>query len=156
MDKNMPKILLDLMGYVEYNTAIEKDGFKGWINIGYWDNISFEKEEKKVVFKNEHLQISFEEVGIEGSCPAEKDNDGCYFKNILRKPEIITENKEFCNCEFNWKIPFGASGKSTGKTLPAIPTKIKNIYPKEDFTIQNAAKIPCEQVLGAYVVKFKR
>lgn len=28
------------IGYVEFNTAIEKDGNKGWLNIGYWDNIS--------------------------------------------------------------------------------------------------------------------
>jgi len=43
-----------------------------------------------------------------------------------------------------------------GKTLPAIPTEIKTVYPKEAFTVQNAAKIPCQAVLGAYVVRFER
>lgn len=41
-----------------------------------------------------------------------------------------------------------AHGVSSGKTLPAYPTDVKNVYPKEAFTAENAAKIPCEQVLG--------
>lgn len=24
-------------GYVEFNTAVEKDGKRGWLNIGYWE-----------------------------------------------------------------------------------------------------------------------
>ena len=45
---------------------------------------------------------------------------------------------------------------SIGKTLPAYPTDVKNVYPKEAFTAENAAKIPCEQVLGTYWVVFER
>ena len=50
----------------------------------------------------------------------------------------------------------GAFGESTGVILPAYPEEEKNTYPKEDFTALNAAKIPCTQVLGSYVVKFER
>ena len=46
-------------GYVEFNTAVEKDGNKGWLNIGYWNNVSFERAGKTVVFKTDFLEISF-------------------------------------------------------------------------------------------------
>lgn len=150
----------DSQGYVEFNTAVEKDGNKGWINIGFWNNVPFERKEKTVIFKTDFLEISFTGVGIEGSCPAEKDNVGCYFlgENItLRKPEVIQNSKEFCDCEFCWKFTDNdVHGVSIGKTLPAYPVEIKNRYPKEAFTVENAAKIPCEQVLGTYLVRFER
>ena len=75
----------------------------------------------------------------------------------LRKPEMLTANKEFCDCAFKWKFTdHDAHGVSTGKTLPAYPTKPKIVYPKESFTVQNAAKIPCIQVLGTYSISFNR
>lgn len=154
------EILDEKLGYVELNTAIEKDGNKGWLNIGNWMNVSFDKNGKTTKFKTEFLEISFTGVGIEGSCPAEKDNAGCYFideKEILKEPEIITSNKEFCDCMFTWKFSKNdAHGKSIGKTLPAYSTEVKKVYPKEDFTVKNAAKIPCIQVLGTYRVCFER
>lgn len=151
----------DATGYLEFNTATMKDGNKGWLNIGYWDNISFERQGKKVIFKTDFLEISFSGVGIEGSCPAEKDNNGCYFiekdTTTLRKPELINSNKEFCDCAFKWKFTStDAHGVSIGKTLPAYPSEVKTVYPKKDFSVKNAANIPCEQVLGTYKVIFER
>lgn len=147
-------------GYIEFNTAVEKDGNKGWLNIDCHNNVPFERTGKTVKFRTDFLEITFTGVGIEGSCPAEKDNAGCYFigeGEKLRKPEIITANKEFCDCEFRWTFTENdAHGKSTGKTLPAVPTEVVNVYPKESFTVENAARIPCEQVLGAYLVIFER
>lgn len=147
-------------GYVELNTAVEKDGNKGWLNIGYWADVPFEQNSKTTTFKTEFLEISFTGVGIEGSCPAEKDNAGCYFldkKEKLKKPEIITANKEFCDCSFVWRFSENdAHGKSIGKTLPAYPEEVKNVYPKEILSAENAAKIPCIQVLGTYKVCFER
>lgn len=154
------EIYNDSCGYVEFNTAVQKDENKGWLNIGSWNNIPFERVGKTVVLKTDFLEISFTDTGIMGSCPAEKDNVGCYFigkEEILRKPEIITANKKFCDCTFRWKFTDNdASGKSIGKTLPAIPTEIKKNYPRADFTVENAAHIPCEQVLGTYKVTFDR
>lgn len=49
-----------------------------------------------------------------------------------------------------------AHGVSIGKTLPAIPTEVKTVYPGEPFTVENAAKIPCLQVLGTYRIAFER
>lgn len=148
------------VGYVEFNTAVEKDGNKGWLNIGYWDQVPFERRGKRITFQTDFLEISFEGVGIEGSCPAEKDNAGCYFTGkvpVLRKPEMINSKKEFCDCEFHWKFTdHDAHGISIGKTLPACPTEIKTVYPKQAFTAENAAGIPCEQVLGTYKVLFER
>lgn len=149
----------DRSGYIEFNTAVEKDGKRGWINIGFWDDMDFTRDGKKTVFRNELLEISFTGVGIEGSCPAEKDNEGCFFlgdSEKFRSAEKITANKEFCDCEFRWLIEDGAFGKSIGETLPAYPEEIKSTYSRDLFTVENAAVIPCRQVLGSYVVKFDR
>ena len=146
-------------GDVEFNTAAEKDGIRGWVNIGFWENVPFERSGKTVTFRTEYLTISFTGVGIQGGCPAEKDNNGCFFLSKspqLRLPEVITSDKEFCDCDFAWNYEGGAHGRSIGKTLPAIPTEAAVTYPKQDFTVENATVIPCTQVLGSYVVKFTR
>ncbi len=145
--------------YIEFNTAVERDGLKGWINIGYRENVSFEKKDGVTYFTADNLEISFKRVGIKGSCPAEKDNAGCFFlsRGELRPPETITAEKEFCDCEFRWDFDGkGACGKSIGKTLPAIPSEQVRVYTKADFTAENAAVIPCQQVLGTYAVEFER
>lgn len=148
------------VGYVELNTAAEKDGNRGWLNIGFWENVPFVRQGKKVTFQTDFLEISFTGVGIEGGCPAEKDNDGCYFLGgaaALRPAERIGSSKEFCDCAFRWKFAEGdAHGVSIGKTLPAYPEEVQTVYPRQDCTAQNAAAIPCRQVLGAYVVAFDR
>ncbi len=144
------------MGYLEFNTPVQKDGNRGWVNIAHWENVSFTQVGKTTCFVLPMLEIAFTGVGLEGGCPAEKDNAGCYFGDVLRRPEAITAKKEYCDCAFTWKIPGGTSGKSTGKTLPAFCTEMKNAYPKVDFTWENAAIIPCDQVLGTYVVTFDR
>ena len=147
-------------GYLEFNTAVEKGGVKGWLNIAHWENVPFERNGKQIRFSLNVLEIDFTGVNIAGSCPAEKDNGGCYFLDdgeFLRKPETITVGKEFCDCRFEWKFhESSARGASIGKTLPAHPTDIRTVYPRRAFTIENAADIACEQVLGAYVVRFER
>lgn len=147
-------------GYVEFNTAVEKDGVKGWLNISFWDEVPFKKEDKKTEFNTDFLDIAFTGVGIEGSCPADKDNAGCFFLHgaePFRKAEVITANKEFCDCAFRWKFADGdAHGESIGKTLPAYPQEITAVYPGKPFTAESAASIPCEQVLGTYKVTFER
>ena len=52
------------IGYVEFNTAVEKGGLKGWLNIGFWEDIPFTREGKTVGFKNDLLEIEFTGVGI--------------------------------------------------------------------------------------------
>lgn len=147
-------------GYVEFNTPVEKDGNRGWLNIAFWDEVPFMKEGKTTVFRTDFLEISFTGVGIEGRCPAEKDNAGCYFlgeQETLRKPETITANKEFCDCAFRWSFHDGdAHGESIGETLPAYPEESTHVYPKQPLTAENAAAIPCTQVLGTYTVIFER
>ena len=147
-------------GYVELNTAVEKDGNRGWLNVGHWENVPFTRDGETTTFRTEFLEISFTGVGIEGSCPAEKDNAGCYFidgAETLRKPESITASKEFCDCRFVWKFAEGnAQGRSIGKTLPAYPTEVKTVYPRQRFSPETAADIPCIQVLGSYKVCFER
>ena len=61
-------------GALEFNTAAEKADNRGWVNIGCWDDVSFTKDGKKTTFTPPELTISFTGVGIEGGCPAEKDN----------------------------------------------------------------------------------
>ena len=127
-------------GTLEFNTAAEKADNRGWVNIGRWDDVSFTKDGKKTIFTLPELTISFTGVGIEGGCPAEK----------------IDRNKEFCDCEFAWHFSGGVHGVSLGKTLPAIPEEETTHYEKAAFTVENAAVIPCMQVLGADQVTFER
>lgn len=148
------------IGYVEFNTAAEKDGVRGWLNIGHWESVPFSCEGKTVTFRTDFLELSFTGVGIEGSCPAEKDNSGCFFlddQERLRPAETVTANKEFCDCRFRWRFTAGdAHGVSIGKTLPAYLEPVTEVYHRETLCPENAARIPCRQVLGAYVVRFSR
>ena len=66
-------------GALEFNTAAEKADNRGWVNIGRWDDVPFTKDGKKTTFTLPELTISFTGAGIEGGCPAEKDNVGCYY-----------------------------------------------------------------------------
>lgn len=147
-------------GYLECNTAAEHNGKRGWLNIAHWEEVPFTREGRTVRFHPDFLTITFTAAGVEGGCPAERDNDGCFFLDRtppLRLPEVITANKEFCDCTFAWHFaPGDAQGKSTGETLPAIPTAAERVYPKQSCTIEHAAAIPCIQVLGTYTVGFQR
>ena len=147
-------------GTLEFNTAAEKADNRGWVNIGRWDDVPFTQDGKKTTFTLPELTISFTGVGIEGGCPAEKDNVGCFFLHPaeeLRPPELITVKKEFCDCSFQWRFaPGGAHGVSIGKTLPAYPSPQQTVYLRAPFTAQNAAQISCQQVLGSYAVRFER
>ena len=71
-------------------------------------------------------------------------------KKVVFKTEFLEIS--FTGVGIEGSCPAGndAHGVSSGKTLPAYPTDVKNVYPKEAFTAENAAKIPCKQVLGTY------
>ncbi|WP_458407714.1 hypothetical protein [Anaerotignum sp.] len=148
--------------YIEYNTPVEGFGKRGWLNIAHWESpateLSYTKKENATTFYAPFLEITYTGVGLVGGCPAEKDNDGCFYGETFVPAEKIDENKEYCNCAFQWKFAEGnAQGISTdGKSIPAIPAEQKIHYKKQELTPENAANIPCEQVLGAYVVKFER
>ena len=148
------------------------------------DDIHFKHNGATTCFVAPFLRIAFTHTGIAGGCPAEHDNvaqserresslsmpsrsnvtegnDGCFFLTPegerLRPTETIASNKEFCDCDFRWLFTSSdASGRSIGKTLPAIPTPRQNTYPLQALTAENAAAIPCKQVLGSYVVEFER
>ena len=144
-------------GYLEFNTAVEKDGVRGWLNIGSWDRVPFMRAGKTTVFRTALLEISFTGVGLAGGCPAEQDNAGCFFRDgSFQAAEHVTANKEFCDCAFAWQLPGGASGVSIGRTLPALPTEVKTVYPRQACTVEHAAVIPYDQVLGTYKVTFDR
>ncbi len=144
---------------LEFNTAVKCKDFKGWLNIGRWQNVTFRKDGRRTVFSLPFLEIEFTAVGVKGSCPAEKDNDGCVFlkENKVRKAEQILSEKEFCDCAFAWHFSDNdAKGESIGKTLPAISEESKTQYERAELSPENTASIPCEQVLGSYKVSFDR
>lgn len=91
-------------GYLKFNTAVQKGDLRGWLNIGFRDDVPFAREGKAIRFCADFLEIEF-------------------------------------------------TGVSLGKTLPAVPSDVQTVYPKEPFTARNAANIPCTQVLGSYMVK---
>ena len=51
-------------GYVEFNTAAEKDGRRGWLNISFWEDVPFSRSGKTVTFRTDFLEISFTGVGV--------------------------------------------------------------------------------------------
>ena len=132
--------------YVEFNTAVEaQDGTRGWINIGAWVDGSFTREGETVAFETDMLRISFTGVGIRGGCPAEKDSAGCDYPRAL---DYVLRPAE--------KIDSPTGGQSTGKCVPVFPTEPQVLYPRQMFSVTNAAAIPCKQVVGAYKVEFER
>ena len=83
--------------WVEFNTAVESEGKRGWLNVGHWDDAAFTVDGKTTRFETGLLTISFTGVGIQGGCPAEKDNDGCFFldeEEALRPAEAITGSND--------------------------------------------------------------
>ena len=150
--------------YLELNTPVEARGKRGWLNIGHWDSesdpLTWRREGKSVTFSAPFVTITFTGVGLEGGCPAERDNDGCFFPGEapdFRPKETIDANKEFCDCSFAWSFaPGDAHGVSQGKTLPAFAAPQEKCYPRQSCTPEHAAAIPCDQVLGTYTVTFQR
>ena len=150
--------------YLELNTPVAGKDRRGWLNIANWksarDEISCSQNGKTTSFQTPFLKISFAETGIEGGCPAERDNDGTFYlgeATEFRPAETITENKVFCDCAFSWHFREDDScGKSTGKTMPSYDSPVKNTYPPCALTAENAAAIACRRVLGSYVVCFIR
>lgn len=151
--------------YVEFNAPVAAFGKRGWLNIAHWESpitaLSYERDGNSVIFFSPFLKITYKRVGIEGGCPAEKDNDGCFFigeKIEFREKEIIDVNKEFCDCEFEWKFAEGnAKGISVGgKSVAVEPTEPEKAYDRQEFSAETAATIECKQIVGSYVVKFDR
>lgn len=151
--------------YLELNTPVEAFGKRGWLNIAHWDSettdLTCQREGKSVTFRMPFLSITYTGTGAIGGCPAEKDNDGCFFLGegeTFRPAEAIDRNKEFCDCVFSWHFTETDAGgvSESGKTLPAFPTEPRHVYEKQPFTAQTAAAISCEQVLGAYMVELER
>lgn len=151
--------------YLELNTPVAAFHKRGWLTIASWESpataISYVRDGKAVSFLLPHLEITYTGVGIEGGCPAESDNDGCFSigEQVGFKPtEAIGTHKEFCDCAFRWKFAEGnAHGMCVGgKSVPAFPTKPVTEYEKQALSAQIAAAIGCKQILGAYVVKFER
>lgn len=151
--------------YVEFNTPVAAFGKRGWLNIAHWESpitdISYERDMNVVTFISPFLKITYISLDIEGGCPAEKDNDGCFFireKIEFRGKDIIDVNKEFCDCEFEWKFAEGnAKGISVGgKSVAVEPTEPEKAYDKQKFSVETAAAIECKQIVGSYVVKFDR
>lgn len=151
--------------YLEYNTPVAAFGKRGWLNIANWttpkEEIAWERRGKAITFKSPVVEITYTGTGVQGGCPAEQDNDGCFFLSpeVRFVPrETIASFKEFCDCSFEWKFADGnAKGISIGeKTKHVTLTAVKTVYKKELFSAEAAAKIPCEQILGAYTVRFER
>ncbi len=151
--------------YLEYNTPVAAFGKRGWLNIAHWESpetaVTCARSGKSVTFQSPFLQITYTGVGLQGGCPAERDNDGCFFLAgpvPFRPAEAIDQKKEFCDCAFQWRFtPSDAQGVSVGgKSIPALPTPPEKTYARQPLSPQAAAAIRCEQILGAYTVAFTR
>lgn len=50
--------------WVEFNTDVESEGKRGWLNVGHWDDAAFTVDGKTTRFETGLLTISFTGVGI--------------------------------------------------------------------------------------------
>ena len=154
----------DERAYVEFNTPVAAQGKRGWLNIANWegskDGLSFERSGGEVTISAPFFTLRYSGIGVEGGCPAQDDNDGCFFigdTTTFRPTEEISSNKEFCDCEFAWHFNDGdAHGVSIRKTLPAFWEQPQTEYEKSPLTAEAAAAIECKLVLGTYIVRFER
>ncbi|MBQ1501012.1 MAG: hypothetical protein IIZ45_00145 [Firmicutes bacterium] len=136
---------------IEFNTPVAARNKRGWLNLRAWETpatpIHYQLEDRcagektpghegavkglTTAFETPFLQIAFTGVGIRGGCPAESDNDGCFYREGLTTSfvpaETIDGRKEYCDCEFRWTQP-----------------------------LMEAMTIPGEKILGAYQVEFRR
>lgn len=152
--------------YLELNTPVAAQGRRGWLNIGRWhtpaDPLTCQRRGEAVTFRLPFLTITYTKTGAVGGCPAERDNEGCFYRQgketVFVPAETIQSDRTFCGCTFRWSFtPADAQGASQGdKTLPAAPTPPQVHYPRQELSPQTAAAIPCRQVLGAYAVTFLR
>lgn len=163
--------------YLEFNTPVAAYGKRGWLNIANWSSNDTEirafQIDNTTIFNTPFLEISYEGTGISGGCPAEKDNEGCFFirpnsnafsqqtskpQNVFIPAEKINGRREFCNCRFAWHFNKGdACGMSTeSRSVPAFYSEQIKEYKKEALTAANAAKLPCLQLLGSYNIIFYR
>ena len=98
--------------YVEFNTPVEAEGRRGWLNIGRCNSddsdISLARNGRTVTLYSSFFKLTYTGTGRSGGCPAEKDNDGCFYisekETVFIPAKEIKENKEFCDCEFAWSF----------------------------------------------------
>ncbi|WP_130861883.1 hypothetical protein [Bacilliculturomica massiliensis] len=136
---------------IEFNTPVAARGKRGWLNLKTWETpgtkITYQILDQHVgektpgsetavkghttAFQTDFLEIEYTGVGLAGGCPAENDNDGCFYSDggeyVFVASEPINACKEYCDCRFTWTDPF-----------------------------MEAMKIEREEILGAYKVTFNR
>lgn len=57
-------------GYLEFNTAMQKGDLRGWLNIGFRDDVPFAREGKAIRFCADFLEIEFTGVSLGKTLPA--------------------------------------------------------------------------------------
>ncbi|MBQ8734014.1 MAG: hypothetical protein IJY76_05945 [Anaerotignum sp.] len=109
--------------YLEYNTPVEGFGKRGWLNIARWESptteISYTKHEKSTTFHLPFLEITYTGVGLVGGCPAEKDNDGCFYGDAFVPAEKSMGRKNTVT------VP---SVGNLQKTMPMASVRMENPF----------------------------
>ena len=69
--------------YLELNTPVAAFGKRGWWNVGRWESpahpLTARQEGAATTFQAPFLTLTYTQTGAVGGCPAEKDNDGCFY-----------------------------------------------------------------------------
>lgn len=85
-------------GYVEFNTPVERDGVRGWLNIGFWKGVPFAKQGSTTVFQTDFLKIQFTGTGIEGAVRQKRTTPAAFFWKIpfgCKRPRSFSIEKSF-------------------------------------------------------------
>lgn len=150
----------DAHGCVEFKTAVEKNGLRGWLNIARWTDVPFERRGRTTVFRTEFLEISFTGMGVEGGCRRKRTTRAAGFparpKRCARRRRL-RRARNSAAASFNGASPARTrTAQALARPFRAVPEDVKTVYPKQPLTAPNAAAIPCAQVLGTCRVTFER
>ena len=117
--------------YLEFNTAVERQGFRGWRNIAHWEGVPFTAEGENVLFHPPFLRLRFTGVGIQGGCPAEQDNLRLGFRHPRGPwPEPGEDPPRHPHGAENRLSPPGPDGgKRRHHPLPAGPGRLPGDLP---------------------------
>ena len=178
--ENVDKLAGRSFKRVEFNTPIEYEGKKGWLNLVTWENdcnsVIRDREIYNIpkMYANiqacksgkvttitakydefEFLNIEFTGVGKIGGCPKENDNDGTFhLKNILQCEDgFLRENTD--NTKFVEVEKIDESKEYCDCSFSWNKPEPKD-YPLGYKMIEKICEIECKEILGAYVVNFDR
>ena len=125
--------------YLELNTPVAAFGKRGWWNVGRWESpahpLTARQEGAATTFQAPFLTLTYTQTGAVGGCPAEKDNDGCFYPQEgeprFVPAEAITAPGPSATWTSNGPLPPGMprAAARTGRPCRPFPPRQRSSTP---------------------------